>query len=86
MTFLTFPGVTARVRVCMRVQAAVSGRPGASYVDLPSNILMGPINQEQAHSSLQIPALGPDRLLRERPHADGAAVAQAAQLLTSAQR
>ena len=68
------------------LQAAVSGRPGASYVDLPSNILMGPINQEQAQSSLQIPALGPNRLLRERPHADGAAVAQAAQLLANAQR
>ena len=64
----------------------MSGRPGASYVDLPSNILMGPIDQAQAHSTLQIPSLGPNRLLRERPHADGAAVADAAQLLASAKR
>ncbi len=73
----------------MPVQAAVSGRPGASYIDIPSNILFGPAHQgsaEQTTSSLQIPALGPNRLLRERPHADGAAVEQAAQLLAKAQR
>lgn len=64
----------------------MSGRPGASYVDLPSNILFGPVDQGQAQSTLQIPPLGPNRLLRERPHADGAAVAQAAQLLASAKR
>jgi len=71
------------------VQAAVSGRPGASYIDIPSNILFGPAHQgpaEETTSSLQIPALGPNRLLRERAHADGAAVEQAAQLLAKAQR
>lgn len=68
------------------MQAAVSGRPGAAYVDLPSNILMGPMDQGQTPSTLQIPPLGPNRLLRERPHADGTAVADAAQLLASAKR
>ena len=73
----------------MPVQAAVSGRPGASYVGIPSNILFGPAHAESAEDStsgLQIPALGPNRLLRERVHADGAAVQNAAQLLSKAQR
>ncbi|KAL0038994.1 hypothetical protein WJX77_004453 [Trebouxia sp. C0004] len=77
------PTITAAVK------AAVSGRPGASYIDIPSNILFGPAHQgsaEETTSSLQIPALGPNRLLRERPHADRAAVEQAAHLLAKAQR
>ena len=73
----------------MLLQAAVSGRPGAAYIDIPSNILFGPAHGGSAQntaSSLQIPTLGPNRLLRERPHADGAAVHEAAQLLANAQR
>ena len=71
------------------LQAAVSGRPGAAYIDIPSNILFGPAHGGSAQntaSSLQIPTLGPNRLLRERLHADGAAVHEAAQLLANAQR
>ncbi len=82
-------GCIGRECESVHVQAAVSGRPGASYIDIPSNILFGPAHQgsaEETTSSLQIPALGPNRLLRERPHADGAAVEQAAQLLAKAQR
>ena len=71
------------------LQAAVSGRPGASYIGIPSNILFGPAPEGSAQdttSALHIPSLGPNRLLRERIHANGAAVQEAAQLLSKAQR
>lgn len=58
-------------------------------MDIPSNILFGPAPQGSAQDSthgLHIPPVGPNRLLRERPHADGAAVEDAAQLLAKAQR
>ncbi|DBA69706.1 hypothetical protein WJX79_006063 [Trebouxia sp. C0005] len=92
--FCKYAGQAASARdivptVTAAVKAAVSGRPGASYIDIPSNILFGPAHHgsaEETTSSLHIPALGPNRLLRERPHADGAAVEQAAQLLAKAQR
>lgn len=67
----------------------MSGRPGAAYVGVPSNILFGPApasSAEATTSGLHIPALGPNRLLRERIHADGAAVQEAAHLLAKAQR
>ncbi|KAL3141143.1 hypothetical protein ABBQ38_003493 [Trebouxia sp. C0009 RCD-2024] len=77
------PTITAALK------AAVSGRPGASYVGVPSNILFGaaPADAgEEGTARLHIPALGPNRLLRERGHADGATVQAAAQLLSKAQR
>lgn len=87
--WLHHPLAEPRPCVCVRVQAAVSGRPGASYVGVPSNILFGPApadSGEDSTSGLHIPTLGPNRLLRERVHADGAAVQAAAELLSKAQR
>lgn len=63
------------------VQAALEGRPGASYVDIPSNILMGP-----AQDPVPQPSDSPPAPFAHRLPADSSAVHKAAALLRSAQR
>ena len=75
------PALTAAVK------AAVTGRPGAAYVDLPSDVLMAAVPPGE------LPAAGSEGWDRagfpavaERQHADADAVAEAAALLRGAQR
>ncbi|KAK9828489.1 hypothetical protein WJX72_000277 [[Myrmecia] bisecta] len=69
------------------VKAATSGRPGAAYVDLPSDVLMASVSGSQRAPPRQVPlggqAAGPSL---QREHADRQTVAQAAQMLAGAAR
>ena len=84
----------------MVVQASLRGRPGASYVDIPSNILMAQLPPGAALASTassssgggaadlgQLPAAAAGSLpFAVRLQPDAAAVAQVAALLRNAQR
>ena len=77
------PALTAAVK------ATVTGRPGAAYVDLPSDVLMaavppGEVPAARAEDPGDAPAGFP--AVAERQHADAEAVAAAAALLRGAQR
>ncbi len=64
--------------------AAAAGRPGAAYVDIPSDVLLEEISLEEAEAALAaLPAGGPPR---PRPAAPAADVAAAAALLRAAAR
>ena len=73
------------------VKATGTGRPGATYVDLPSDVLMAAVPPGELPAAR---AEGPDPgdapagfpAVAERQHADAAAVAAAAALLRGAQR
>ena len=79
------PALTAAVK------ATVTGRPGAAYVDLPSDVLMAAVPPGELPAAR---AEGPDHgdapvgfpAVAERQHADTEAVAAAAALLRGAQR
>lgn len=62
------------------MQATLSGRPGAAYVDIPSDILFAELPRGAA------PQLPPAPPPRQRARAGGNAIERAAQLLKSAQR
>lgn len=66
----------------------MSGRPGAAYVDLPSNILMGQVPADASsalqHVSTSTPL--PTQPVSSRPKADSHTIQQAAQLLQQASR
>lgn len=64
----------------MWMQATLAGRPGAAYVDIPSNILFAAL---PADSTPQLPPPPPPR---QRLQASSAAIEQAVALLKSAQR
>jgi 2-hydroxyacyl-CoA lyase 1 len=65
-------------------EAAAAGRPGAAYVDIPSDVLMEEISSEEAEAALAaLPVGGPPR---PRPAAPAADVAAAAALLCAAAR
>ena len=77
------PALTAAVK------ATVTGRPGAAYVDLPSDVLMaavppGELPAARAEGPGDAPAGFP--AVAERQHADAEAVAAATALLRGAQR
>ncbi|KAK9807300.1 hypothetical protein WJX73_009699 [Symbiochloris irregularis] len=61
-------------------QAALAGRPGATYVDIPSNVLMAPA--EPSNPEVQVPT----DAFANRASADSGAVQRAASLLRGAQR
>ena len=63
------------------LQAALEGRPGAVYVDIPSNILMAPAQGQlpSAPSTIPLP-------FAHRPSADQSSVDKAASLLRNAAR
>lgn len=64
---------------CM--QAALDGRPGATYVDIPSNILMAPAQGPLPSVPQSVP-----RPFEHRQPADKGDVQQAVSLLQGAQR
>lgn len=79
------PALTAAVK------ASVTGRPGAAYVDLPSDVLMAavppselPAARSEGPGPGDTPAGFP--AVAERQHADAEAVGAAAALLRGAQR
>ena len=72
----------------MYVQASVTGRPGAVYVDVPSDVLFAPATAEQVP---KLPEIRPARhdqpsQYLHRPLAARDKVQQAISLLQSAQR
>lgn len=69
---------------CPAVQAAASGRPGAAYVDIPSNILMSALPDAAAAAAAEAAVTGTLRVPRPAPPA--ADVAAAVELLRAAQR
>ncbi|KAL4431652.1 hypothetical protein ABPG77_001494 [Micractinium sp. CCAP 211/92] len=82
-------GQAARLEDIPRViadafQAAVSGRPGAAYVDIPSNILMSELPSAADAAAAEAAVTGALRVPRPAPPA--ADVAAVVQLLRSAQR
>ncbi len=62
------------------LQATLAGRPGAAYVDIPSDVLFGDLSASAAPPLPPLP--GP----RPRPRAPAAPLQQAVHLLASAQR
>jgi thiamine pyrophosphate-dependent acetolactate synthase large subunit-like protein len=66
------------------LQAAAAGRPGAAYVDVPSNILMSELPDAAAAQQAEAAVAGP--LSVPRPPAPAADLAAAAALLRGAQR
>ncbi|PRW45703.1 2-hydroxyacyl- lyase isoform A [Chlorella sorokiniana] len=78
-TAADIPGTIAQA-----FQAAASGRPGAAYVDIPSNILMASVDDLAAVQQAEAAVAGPLSVPRPAPPAAG--VAAAAQLLRGAQR
>lgn len=88
------PGWAARRRLparmhthgmlCCALQAAASGRPGAAYVDIPSNILMSELPSAADAAAAEAAVTGALRVPRPAPPA--ADVAAVVQLLRSAQR
>ena len=55
------------------VQASVAGRPGAAYVDIPSDVLMAPLSPSEVSTSFSEAADMPAGLLRlaSTPWPDG---------------
>ena len=79
------PNTCAEAR--LRWQAASTGRPGAAYVDLPSDVLMaaveGHVSSHPRPAPASSPAAGPSRAGQA---ADSQAVAQAVEVLSKAHR
>jgi thiamine pyrophosphate-dependent acetolactate synthase large subunit-like protein len=80
--------------VSLLLQATVTGCPGAAYIDIPSDVLMGPLpaglvpprrvlGSAAAAAASPAPPLLP---FAARPQAQAQAVAAAAQLLRAAKR
>lgn len=65
-------------------QAAASGCPGAAYVDIPSNVLMGSVQSTaEAEGALAAVPRAPEQ---PRPRAADADVSKAAALLRGAKK